>query len=308
MKTCDVWVFHVGRGVAGAIRTPVGKWIMIDLGVSSDFCPVDDFLLNYLPREKEDDRRNLEQLIISHPHNDHMTALKRFDENYYPGLLTVPNDNDGQNEEKKVNWERIQNPNDELTNYLREEMLPGRKPPLVATKDSNEGFNFEIFYLDPHVCENDEVLSTTNYANNISIVARVYYKGSVVLFAGDMMKDGMKKIIDTTGLGKRLENSGVHFLVAPHHGLRSSFSVDLFTKMKGGKPALNIISEKETISDSNEIVDERYGKEAYASGHKVQINGESKFKRKIRTSVVGHIHMRLFENGNRLVTTGDGVL
>jgi hypothetical protein len=237
-----------------------------------------------------------------------MTSLKRFDEKYYPGFLTVPNDNDGQNDMKKVNWERIQNPDDELTNYLRENVLPGRKPPLVATKDNTEGFNFEIFYLDPHVCENDDVLSTTNYTNNISIVARVYYKGSVVLFAGDMMKDGMKKIIDTTGLGKRLENSGVHFLVAPHHGLRSSFSVDLFTKMKGGKPALNIISEKETISDSNEIVDERYGKEAYASGHKVQINGESKFKRKIRTSVVGHIHMRLFENGNRLVTTGDGVL
>lgn len=73
------------------------------------------------------------------------------------------------------------------------------------------------------------------------------------------------------------------------------------------KPALNIISEKETVSDSNEIVDDRYGKEDYASGHKVQIGGESKFKRKIRTSVVCHIRMRLFE-GNRLVTTGGGVL
>lgn len=118
----------------------------------------------------------------------------------------------------------------------------------------------------------------------------------------------MKKLISTTGLGKRLEDSGVHFLVAPHHGLRSSFSVDLFDKMKGGKSALNIISEKETIADSNEIVDERYGKEDYASGHKVQIAGESVYKRKIRTTVVGHIRMRLFENGNRLVTTGDGVL
>lgn len=308
MKTCDVWVFHVGRGVAGAIRTPAGKWIVVDLGASGDFCPVEDFLLNHLPIEKEGERRNLEQLIISHPHNDHMTALKRFNENYYPGFLTVPNDNDGQDDKKKVNWERIQNPNDELTNYLREKVLPGRQPPLVAVKDNTDGFNFEIFYLDPHLCENDEELSTSNYANNTSIVARVYYKGSVVLFAGDMMKDGMKKLINTTGLGKRLEDSGVHFLVAPHHGLRSSFSVDLFDKMKGGKSALNIISEKETIADSNEIVDERYGKEDYASGHKVQISGESVSKRKIRTSVVGHIRMRLFENGNKLVTTGDGVL
>lgn len=310
MKICDIWIFHVGRGVAGAIRTPEGKWVAIDLGASDDFCPVKDFLAEKIKTEKRaDGRKPMAQLIISHPHNDHMTSLKRYDESFYPDLLSVPNSNHEKSPEKNVNWDRVQNPHDDLTNYLRKSMLPGRTPPLRATKDETDGFNFEIYYLNPHTCENDEALQKTNYPNNISIVARLYYKGNVVLFPGDIMKDGMQKLIGTTTLGTRLEKAGVNFLVAPHHGLRSSFSVDLFAKMKGGKSALNIISEKSTISDSNEIVDERYGLPEYASGHSVHINGNAPLlKRKIRTSVVGHIHIRLFENGSRSVMTGDKIL
>lgn len=306
MRVCDVWVFHVGRGVAGAIRTPAGKWIAIDLGASEDFCPVEDFFLHRIPK-KEGGKRKIDQLIISHPHNDHMTALKRFHENFHPNFLTVPNDNDPQDAKHKVDWDRIQNPDDDLTNYLRDELLPGRQPPLKATSESTDRFFFEIHHLMPDTCENDEDLSTSNYPNNISILARVNYKGNVVLFAGDIMKDGMKKLIDSTPFGKRLKDVGVTFLVAPHHGLRSSFSVDLFNAMKGGKPALNIISEKPTKTDSNEIVDTRYGDEDYASGHKVLIGKAITQKRKLRTSVVGHIHIRLFEDGKRVVTTGDGV-
>lgn len=307
MKVCDIWIFHVERGMAGAIRTPSGKWIAIDLGASEAFCPVEDFLLHHIPHNGGE-KRKLDQLIISHPHNDHMTALKRFDENFYSDLLTVPNDNDPQDAKHKVNWERIQNPNDELTNYLRDKLLPRRNPPLKATSDTTDGFFFEIHNLTPYTCENDNELLKSNYSNNVSILARINYKGNVVLFAGDMMKDGIKKLIDITPFGKRLKDVGVTFLVAPHHGLRSSFSVELFNAMKGGKPALNIISEKPTKADSNEIVDNRYGDEDYASGHKVFIDGESKQKRKLRTSVFGHIHIRLFEDGKRVVTTGDGVL
>jgi len=307
MKKCDVWVFHVGRGVAGAVRTPGGQWIAIDLGASDNFCPVEDFFLKHIPKN-ENGKRKIAQLIISHPHNDHMTSLERFHDNFYPALLTVPNDNDKQAEKQKVKWDLIQNPNDSLTNFLRDEMLPGRIPPLKETLETTDGFFFKIYYLLPDTCENDEALSASNYANNISILARINYKGSIVLFAGDMMKDGMKTLIDTTSLGKHLKNKGVTFLVAPHHGLRSSFSVDLFNSMKNGKPSLNIISERPTKADSNEIVDSRYGDKDYASGHKVFIEGKAEQKRKLRTSVVGHIHLSLLEDGSRIVTTGDGVL
>lgn len=307
MKACDIWIFHVGRGIAGAIRTPSGKWIAIDLGNSEDFCPVDDFYLRKI-KKTGNEKGDIAQLIISHPHNDHMSSIKKFGDNFYPSLLTVPNDNDPQDKKYKINWERIKNPNEELTNYLRKKMLPGRTPPLKATRESTKGFNFEIHHLAPEICENDEAIATANYPNNISILARLNYKGNVVLFSGDMMKDGMKKIIETTSFGQRLKHAGVSFLVVPHHGLRSSFSVDLFNAMKGGKPALNIISEKPTKSDSNEIVDTRYGDPDYANGHKVIIGGKSVQKRKLRTSAVGHIHIRLFEDGRRLVTTGDKVI
>lgn len=105
-----------------------------------------------------------------------------------------------------------------------------------------------------------------------------------------------------------LSKYGVNFLIVPHHGLRSSFSTDLFSAMKGGKPQLNIISERITSADSNEQIDDRYSINDYATGYPVQIEGRRERRRRIKTSAVGHTRITLFENKSSMVFTGAAAL
>ena len=74
-------------------------------------------------------------------------------------------------------------------------------------------------------------------------------------------------------------------MVAPHHGLQTSFSEYFFQTINGNKTRLNIISEKVRTENSNENrsdVDSRYYGESYSSG----LN--SLGQRGIKTSL-GHI-------------------
>lgn len=311
MKVCNIWIFDVGRGLSSVIKTPNGKWIMFDLGSNSDFCPVNSFMLENLKHAQVvEGKRQISQLIISHPHDDHMSAIEEFHKHIHPDLITVPNDNNPQDQKMKIDWERIDNQSQDLTKYLREKLLKGRQPPLrPATDDGSDGFVFKIYYLPPGDCVDNENLDNSNYTNNVSIVARLNYKGRVTLFGGDMMKDGMSELLGSdVNFKNDLDKFGVDFFIAPHHGLRSSFSTDVFSAMKGSKSSLNIISEKQTKGDSNQIVDERYSYEDYSSGHEVHINGKREKKRKIRTSKVGHIRISIFENGKTVVDTGEDCL
>jgi len=290
---------------------------MIDLGANDKFNPVNDFMVpcfKYLCMEKRQDKKyQISQLIITHPHDDHLSAINDFNRAFYPSLFTVQNDLDhpAQSNESKINWDLITNPSSDLTDYLRKEMLPGRQPPLRATdEDKSEGFVFQIYHLKPSTCENDKELLRANYSNNVSIMVRLNYNGNVILFCGDMMKDGMSKIISgNAALKNALSNYGVDFLVAPHHGLRSSFSTELFATMKNGRTrALNIISEKPTNKDSNEIVDTRYESKDYSGGHQVIVDGWPEQKRHLKTSASGHIRIDLFQNKRAVVVSGKSAL
>lgn len=308
--SCEVWIFNVGRGFSSAIKTPKGKWIVIDLGTGDNFCPVDDFLLKKLKDRHSDGRAKISQLVITHPHNDHISGVKTFDNHIFPSLLTTPNDNEGQDDDMKINWSLIENPSDDLTAYLRKNMISGRTPPLRATgEDNSDGFVFKIYFLKPRVCEEDCDLLKSNYPNNVSIVARLNYRGKTMLFCGDMMKDGMEKLLSLDrNFREDLNKYGVDFLIAPHHGLRSSFSTKLFSHIRGGKSKLNIVSEKPTKADSNQITDDRYGHRDYSAGHVVYVDGKRELRRKLRTSAVGHIKIILDDPKNSIVRTGDKVL
>jgi len=205
----------------------------------------------------------------------------------------------------------VDNPTDELTKVLRNKMFLRRKPPLRATKDdSTKDFIFKIYYLLPGVCEKDSELKKANYTNNCSVMARLNYKGKVVLFCGDIMKDGMAKIIKSNATFKNdLMKYGVDFLITPHHGLRSSFSIDLFSTIRGNKTrGLNIIPEKPTKEGSNEIVDSRYGSSNYCKGHIVLNKGKKYRKNMLKTSTFGHIRIDLLENKQTRVAAGDNAL
>jgi len=279
-------IFNVGGALSSYIEAN-GKKIIVDLGKNSDFSPTQDFLLPYFNKnyaKNSKGKYDIDQLIISHPHNDHISDIKNFDESFYASLLTTPNDNEGMPENEKLNWDLITNPTDDYVKYLREKMLPGRNPPLKSSNPTN----LFIYYIKPSDCEESTDLEKSNYSNNVSIATYLRINGYRVLMPGDLMKDGMKYLIDNDSGYRNRIKEGVDFLITPHHGLKSSFSTKLFKKMKGQKSKrLHIVSEKPSSADSNRVVDSRYSTSDYCEGvNNLSTNEDKVYQRKTSR---GHI-------------------
>lgn len=300
-------IFNVG----GALSTYIefeNKTLLVDIGKSETFNPIIDFLSPlYRKRNatKNNGKYNLDQLIISHPHNDHISAITDFNNNFYPELLTCPNDNPGMLENEKINWDLFDD-NDNVS--LLREMLIGRDPPLRTTDLHNEF----IYYIPPRYVENNSALTTKpeTYCNNISIAVYVRINGTKVFMPGDLQKQGMEYIISNNMSLRNILNEGVDILIAPHHGLRSSFSSYMFEHIKSKKTrCINIVSEKTTTEYSNRQIDSRYSSKEFCNGeNNLSTYDETVYQRKtsnghifIDYSISGEPNIEIIDNKDTLI-------
>lgn len=259
-----VAVFNVGGALSAYVEF-VGKKVVIDLGKGNGFSPVNDFLIPLFERRKNaktGEKFIIDQLIVSHPHGDHINDLEDFDKSFYVGLYTTPNDLSPENNSvKNVNWDFVDNPDSDEVKKVRN-MYYGRRLPLQVCDG-----RMTIGYINPGVVENDHTLVDESYTNNISIGVLIR-SGYSILFPGDVQKEGMKVFLEKNPAIKKQIHQGVDFLVTPHHGLKSSFSTDLFAAMNSGKTTrLNIVSEKVTHGpEDKRQVDSRYSTSDYCMG------------------------------------------
>lgn len=257
-------IFNVGGALATYTEFD-DKKLLVDLGKSTDFNPITDFLLplyqkrNSLRSSYSSTKYQIDQLIISHPHKDHISSIIEFEEYFHPDLLTCPNDNNGMPEGHKINWDKFEK--NAYIDKLRE-MLVGRQPPLRTTSDQNEF----IYYLPPNEVENSTLLSNESYCNNISIVVFLIVNQHRVFFPADIQKEGMIELLNKNYNLRNKLKGGVDVLITPHHGLRSSFSAEMFSEFKNKKTrCLNIVSEKINTTDAREV-DSRYSTYDYCEG------------------------------------------
>lgn len=266
-------IFNVGGALSSYIEID-GRKIVVDLGKSSDFCPVLDFLLPLAKKRgfttNNEGKYKINQLFLSHLDNDHISSIDSFEELFSSEYYTVPCDNSYQNDDFIVNIDRINNPDDRYRDSVLAIM---RSLPPGAERGDPEGperplvsrYNdlFHLYHIPPKFCETDDSLDLGNYANNISLVLFGKINGHSILMPGDMMPDGMEYLLEREPeFRDNLLRYWVDFLVAPHHWLSSSFSTKLFQSMHWGKTKrLNIISEKVRRVNSKENrtqVDARY--------------------------------------------------
>lgn len=296
-------VFNVGGALCSYLE--IGeKRIIVDLGKSDSFNPVKDFLIPlFEERNVEKNKENkysVDQLIISHPHIDHISAICDFDDLFSPNLLTCPNDKDENEDENKLDLSEFDSSSPEVK--CLKAMYKDRRLPLTTAINDTGTDRQDLFYLKPKTVKDNSDLSSGDecYQNNVSLVVLFNINGHRVLFPGDIMKNGMKKLLEEnpavkTDLGKH----HLCILVAPHHGLRSSFSVDLFNVIKDNKTrCLNIISEKENNPDENRCVDSRYASEQYCMGDNDLSSGNGESLCYQRKTSQGHICID-FSNGSR---------
>lgn len=260
-----VVVFNVGAALSAYVETD-NKKIVIDLGKSSDFSPVNDFLIPLFEKRGEkknySDKYYLSQVFISHPHQDHISDLSDLDEHFYMDLYTTPNDltKGFDAHRKNVNWELVDDPDSDDVKKVKE-VYKGRHLPLRVCLPTK----MTLGYMYPGDVEDNETLTSESYTNNISLVLYIH-AGYKILFAADVQKEGMKQLLEDDKELKKKIGQGVDFLVCPHHGLRSSFSTELFDSMKDGKTKkLNIVSEKSATDDKRKV-DSRYSSTDYCEG------------------------------------------
>ncbi len=277
-------IFNVGGALSSYVEFD-NKKLLIDIGKSQDFNPITDFLHPVYTKQNNEkssfsgEKFKIDQLVISHPHNDHISSINEFDENFHADLLTCPNDNIGMPEGHNINWDLFEESNniDKL-----KEMLEGRQPPLRTTCDQNEF----IYYIPAEECENSATLSSESYCNNIGIVVFLIVNQHRVFFPADLQKEGMIDLLDNNYNLRNKLKGGVDVLVTPHHGLRSSFSTKMFDEMKNKKTnCLNIVSEKVNTSDSREV-DTRYSTNEFCEGNNNIGGNETHYQ--VKTSR-GHI-------------------
>ena len=233
---------------------------------------------------------------------------------FYASLHTCPHHKtEGPAKPEAINWDRITNPPGSENNVgLYKELYEKRSPPLQTIRyESNlsvPNLEYGLYYLRPPIIE--EKIHPSNdqaYSNGISLV--LYYRHGYhsILIPGDITPDALKHMLygkegtekrytvfdrsqtikhpnwhnvssDQPSLQALLVARSLSVLVAPHHGLESGFSEELYKVIKGNKPDLVAISEKRHTSNTDGTVDSRYQTVDGARGLKVNI-GESQEQR-----------------------------
>lgn len=213
--------WNVQHGSAALISTPNSKNIAIDLG-AGNFSP-----LQYL---REKGLTKLDEVIITHPHLDHIDDILSFDL-ISPRILARP----GHLTEDEI-WAGNRNASIEVRNKIEKyceikswptrQLEPGENPEIPA---NNGGVSIQRFH--PNQCP------TTNF-NNHSIVTIISYGSVKILSPGDNEACSWEELLKMPSFKLAIE--GTNVLVAAHHGRESGFYKDLFDYFT---PLVTIVSD-----------------------------------------------------------------
>ncbi len=226
----EVVFFDVGQGDAALIKTHLGHYILIDGGETS-------VILDKLRKEIPFYRNEIDLIILSHAHSDHLGGLMHVLESYdTPNILW--NGVGGESALSK-RWER------EL-----EEGGYNVKIARAGQRIKSEDFFIDILYP----LENIEKESF-NDLNLSSIVNRVVYKDKSFLFTGDAYKSNEIELVEMENFCKNEKKEGLCRIMAlqsdvikiGHHGSKTSTSEEFIQAVM---PSVAIISSGE---------DNRYG-------------------------------------------------
>lgn len=201
-----IFFLDVGQGDATYIKTSNGEDILIDGGP-------DNQVLSELGKVMDFSDNEINLVILSHPHADHLS-----------GLIEVAN-------RYKINqiWESgVDYPSatyDAWKNLIKEKNIPDK---FVSEGDSYEFSNVKITVVYPLLSLEKK---TIDNLNNSSIINRVDYGNFSGLFTGDAEIEVQQKLLD--------KNIFADVLKVAHHGSSNGLSEDF---LKVVRPAIAVAS------------------------------------------------------------------
>jgi competence protein ComEC len=216
-QNLEVDFLNVGQGDSILIKTPYNQNILVDGGP-------DNSVLSELGKNLSFYDKNIDLIILSHPHSDHVTGLVEILRRYRV---------------KKVIMTGIVYSASYYNTFLDEIKNQNIETEIVkGPEDINLGDNLEIKILYP---PSDISGQTFKNANNESIVAKLIYFKEAFLLTGDAESPVEEQLIDNK------VDLSADVLKVPHHG--SCISLD--------QKVIDAVRPKEAVISVG--VDNKYG-------------------------------------------------
>jgi competence protein ComEC len=213
MGTVEVVFLNVGQGDAVAIRSPAGRWVLVDTGPRGRSWDAGArIVLPYLRRRGV---TGLEALILTHPDLDHIGGARAIAEAFHPRLIIDPAQATGK---------------DAYVDVL--EVAQARRIPWI---EARKGFVLELDGARLEVLHPDgptETPTGKSDSNAQSVVLLLTYGAFEALLTGDAPTE-----VEETLLAEL--PSDLELLKVGHHGSNTSTSPDLLAK---SSPELAVIS------------------------------------------------------------------
>lgn len=261
--------WDVQHGHSTYVKSPNGKHIVVDLGIgdysgrNTSFSPLLHLKNNYNVHQ-------LDYVIITHPHLDHIDDILNFD-SLSPKVFNRPN----------------HIPNSEILKNVRQQ----DKAKFDKYCELNNRYTTDITntILDPHIPSNLGGLSIKTFNpnscdvenfNNHSSISVLEYCNTKVVIPGDNEKCSFEELMKLDTFKDAVKNADI--LLAPHHGRESGFFLDFVNLVN---PHLTIVSDGKYCDTS---ANGRYSQKS--SGWKVfKKNGNSEVRKCLTTNSDGEI-------------------
>ena len=189
----------VGQGDCSLIRTPSGKFMLIDAGTNSSAQKVVDYL-------KDNGVSEIEYAVFSHPHEDHIGGAESVIENFRINNILM-----SEKTASSSTYERM------VDAVLESKKTNGTKvfAPVMGDEYTFDGVTFKV--LAPFENEED--------TNDSSIVIRVVFGNCAFLYTGDASSKVEKKLLQ---IGSNVTSV---LLKCGHHGSSTSSCMDFLKEV-----------------------------------------------------------------------------
>ena len=226
--------YDVDQGSCCHIITPNNMHILVDVGSKYD-----ESIVEYI-QKKYIWLFNLNGLIVTHPHEDHIYDLPNLQKLMKPEVFL-------RNKDAFDVIPAERNYVHQMIAYTVNEMNREYCDPLWNCRDPfdeyvNGGVKFDVIWPKTE-------WTTKNDLNTFSCVIIMEYAGVKFVLTGDNPKEILQRMVDVNYQNIRNKIRNANVLLAPHHGRENGYCEDFFQLVN---PELTVVSDKPIEHGSQE--------------------------------------------------------
>ncbi|ELY2011336.1 MBL fold metallo-hydrolase [Flavobacterium psychrophilum] len=272
-KQVELVFWDVQHGHSTYIKSPNNRHIVIDLG-TGDYSGKNEKFSPLLHLKNNYNVKQLDYVIITHPHLDHIDDILNFD-TMNPKMLmrasqlTNKEVMEGVQEKDKKKFEKYCEINTRFSEPVNEDSAEN------LSKLDNWG-GLKILSFNPTSCNHN------NY-NNHSIITVIEFADIKIVIPGDNEKCSFEELFKLQTFKTAIKDADI--LLAPHHGRESGYNLDFINLVN---PRLTVVSDGRFCDTS---ANAKYT--AKSRGWLVHSkNGTSKERKCLTTNTDGEVYIK----------------